>query len=337
MNDDTGSIRDRDILYKQAARVAIEECELMVVNLIHEILYKDHGEYYWSKIPTTIRDSIESRIAARLDKNPGRKPEIYASSRSKLNLCSFDHLKCIITYKKFWKAFESKLGNNKNTVLHHLDAVRDLRNDLAHNNYVQITELAGGIAGLAWLGETLKGVPIEIPQPTNADVDVSTRGTENKTEQPRTKKNWTYATYLEVLQNSTSDKELNIAKRIIEYFKQHDDLFGWGEKTIQPRFTANIKSHSGDSWKFLSIWHDGKISISFETLRTQPPFDLPSSRDELWRRLNITADGSLARSVVEQRSFKPFLTLESLLDSGKLDELLSTLDWIREQVMSNAQ
>ena len=343
MIDDTGSFRDRDRvvwardLDKEAATVAIDQCEAMLENLIHDVLLNDHGAYYWSKIPESIRESVESRIATRLKKNPGRNRKMYANSKSKLALCTFDNYKCIITYKKFWKAFESKLGENKHRVIHHLDAVRDLRNDLAHNNKVHLTELTAGKAGLAWLGETLRGVPIEIPRPTNASVGARTRGTGGRTEQPRTKKDWTRATYLKVLQNTTSNKEAEIAKRIIEHFQHHDDLFYWGKKTYQPRFTTKTKSHSGDSWKFLSIWHDGKISISFETLRRQSPFDLPSSRNELWKRLNITADGSMDQSVVEQGSFKPFLTLGSLLDSGKLDELFSTLDWIREQVLSNAQ
>lgn len=119
--------------------------------LIATRLEEVFSESAWEHIPSTIRNSLEQRVASHLQKHP-YQAAVYEHLDAKLEFCQFsDYVKIISSN---WHYFQDEFGNQQ-VFEDHIRNVTELRNALKHSRDVADHDLAVGEGGLLWLEKCL--------------------------------------------------------------------------------------------------------------------------------------------------------------------------------------
>jgi hypothetical protein len=135
---------------RDQARLAVDEIEVKVRRVVHEILHWQLGAEYWkSAVPSDVQGTIKERITER--------------NRSKVTTRIDDPLirlqyADIMDYHKIidknWKVFADRFGSHEELKSHFL-ALKNYRNPLGHVRDMDPIDQKRGEAAILWFRKTL--------------------------------------------------------------------------------------------------------------------------------------------------------------------------------------
>lgn len=155
-----------------------------------------------------------------------------------------------------------------------------------------------------------------------------------QTEEARTKKNpkreWDEESFFDELESSLGQEVSEIARKIWEWAKK-EFRFEWGRGNLYGSFIP-VLDHKGVTYYPFIIWTTGKIQISFEYLKSRPPFDVEEKRKKLLSRLNQISGVNISDNAITKC---PNIFLSVFKDESSLKQLLETLEWVVQEIKSS--
>jgi len=129
----------------------INTIETILRSLVANRLNEVFGDDAWNHVPSQIRNTLDGRVAAHLQKH-SYQAAIYEPFDAKLEFCQFSDYVKIITSN--WQCFQGDFGNAQ-VFDGHIKNVTELRNMLKHGREIADHDLAVGEGGLLWLEQCL--------------------------------------------------------------------------------------------------------------------------------------------------------------------------------------
>lgn len=140
---------------KGERQATIAQYETQLRDLIHVTLEHHVGHNYWKQnVPPIVRQQVEERIKAELDKCPDRNPQDFASPRVKLNFCNVPDYATIIENGANWPFFDP-VFKKKQDMQTYLRFFSDYRNCVMHNRDMGELLESQGETALVWLANVL--------------------------------------------------------------------------------------------------------------------------------------------------------------------------------------
>jgi hypothetical protein len=137
------------------ARLAIDEIEVKLRRVVHDVLHAHLGEDYWKKaVPGDLQAKIKDRISER---NRSKIVTRVDDPLSRLQYGDIMDLHKIID--KNWDFFNDRF-ESRETLKSHFLALKNYRNPLGHARDIDIVEQKQGEAAIIWLRRTLS-VPVD--------------------------------------------------------------------------------------------------------------------------------------------------------------------------------
>lgn len=143
------------------------------------------------------------------------------------------------------------------------------------------------------------------------------------------KRRWDEESFFAELEK-IGEGEVKIARKIFEWAKENMDRFDWGSGRIAGSCVPVTVIEDTLYWPF-SVWTNGKIEFGFQYLKNKPPFDDIELRKMFLEKLNSIPSVNLREDSIEG---KPKIPLSIFKDENKLEQLLSTFEWVIEQAKS---
>jgi hypothetical protein len=138
---------------------------------------------------------------------------------------------------------------------------------------------------------------------------------------------WDEPSFFRVLKERRGAEEVAFARRVLEWARSKGMEIGWGKGQYDGAFTPELH-HGGTRYKFVRLYTDGSVTILFEYLLYQPPFDDESLRLELLGRLNEALGTSIP---AEKITGRPNIDLGLLRSDAVMARFVKTLDWVVEK------
>lgn len=130
----------------------INTIETILRSLVATRLGELYSDDAWQHVPAPIRNTLDGRTAAHLQKHP-YQAAIYEPFDAKLEFCQFSDYVKIITSN--WQGFQGDFGNLQ-VFEGQIKNVTELRNAVKHARDVADHDLAVGEGGLLWLEQCLE-------------------------------------------------------------------------------------------------------------------------------------------------------------------------------------
>jgi hypothetical protein len=147
---------------------------------------------------------------------------------------------------------------------------------------------------------------VEIKQYVNEDSNLRTlvprvigqtaEAQQKKSGTAREGRQWDEPSFFQDLESKRGPEEANIARKILEWAETNTLYIWWGKGKQDGSFFPMFE-HKGTWHWLISVWTYGRVEVQFQQMKTRPPLDEQSKRQELLGRLNdipgiaIPADG----------------------------------------------
>jgi hypothetical protein len=152
------------------ARLALDEIEVKLRRVVHDVLRSRFGEDYWkSAIPGDLQEKIKDRITER---NRSKIVSRIDDPSIRLQFADLMDLHKIID--KNWDLFKSRLESRESLKTHFL-ALKNYRNPLSHAREIDVLEQKQGEAAVIWFRRALDEAVYPVERP-DADQRVSNVG-----------------------------------------------------------------------------------------------------------------------------------------------------------------
>lgn len=149
------------------ARLAIDEIEVKLRRIVHDVLRLHLGEDYWKKaVPGDLQDKIKERIS---ESNRSKIVNRIDDPLIRLQYSDIMDLQKIID--KNWDLFKDRFDSREKLKSHFL-ALKNYRNPLGHARDMDIVEQKQGEAAVVWFRRTLSA-PIGASQSTTVMAEFS--------------------------------------------------------------------------------------------------------------------------------------------------------------------
>lgn len=147
---------------------AIEELEIRIRDVIHEVLSAKVGDGYWkTNVPAAVRENAEKRIQQDTDKHPDLNPQDFTLVRRKLDYINVMDYRTVIENGANWPHFEG-IFRRKQDLQNHLEQFSEYRNCVMHSRPMsELTRMCGETA-MIWFDNVLPG---EAPTVIDEEVD----------------------------------------------------------------------------------------------------------------------------------------------------------------------
>ena len=169
-------------------------------------------------------------------------------------------------------------------------------------------------------GESRTLVPRIIGQTAEAQVRKSTTS--------RASRQWDEDSFFEEL-TAQAPAAVEPARAIYEWATNRASRIKWGKGKQYGTFTPVIE-HRGAEHRPIQLWTGDYFYVTFNWMKTQPPFADEQKRLELLDRLNRLSEVNIPRSAIEKW---PSIALTTLNNEGTLAQFLEVLDWIVEEIV----
>jgi hypothetical protein len=167
-------------------------------------------------------------------------------------------------------------------------------------------------------------VPRVIGQTSEAERKKSAGGRDERT--------WDEASFFSEVSNRWGSQQAEVARRIFEWAQQNKLRIDWGKRNQDGSMTP-LLNHNGAWHSLIGVWTYGTVEIPFQYMKSKPPFDAETKRQELRDLLNkipgveeIPTDGLTRR---------PRILLSALTDGGALKEFMGVLDWVVQEIKAS--
>jgi hypothetical protein len=270
--------------------------------------YAAHAVLYWTE--ETIRTRLEERCH-----QDGLDPD-----EALLQFLGGD-----VPAGDFWQRVKTNLQAGKIRLIFVADAIpSELRRVVEFLNQqmnpaevlaVEIRQYAGG---------ALKTLVPRVMGQTSETLSRKTSG--------RQIKQWNEASFFAELTARRGEAEAEVARRILRWCDQKGCRIWWG-KGVQSGSFLPMVDHGGNEHWTIAVWTYGTVEIQFKWMRKKSPFDADSKRQQLRGKLNAVPGISLPVEAIEKR---PNVPLQVLTAPGALARFLEVLDWVVDEVRSQA-
>jgi hypothetical protein len=144
----------------------------------------------------------------------------------------------------------------------------------------------------------------------------------------REKKKWDEVSFFQDLELRRGFEDAQVARRILEWANDEALRIWWGEGKKDGSFFPMF-DYKGENHFLISVWTYGRIEIQFQWMKTKPPFDQDSKRQELLNRFNEIPGVSIPTDAITRR---PSIPLSTLKDEPVFKQFLGILDYIIEEI-----
>ncbi|MDI9365462.1 MAG: hypothetical protein QM541_10955 [Flavobacterium sp.] len=224
----------------------------------------------------------------------------------------------------FWEITKTNLKAGKIRLLIIADTIpKELQRIIEFLNEQMNPAEILGLEIKQFIGQDLKTlVPRVIGMTSNAQ---SIKGKQKNTEE-----HWTEQTLNAELLNLRGQKEVETARKILEWIKPKVTYFYYG--VGRRGSVAPILKWKTTSIFCFAIWTDGAVEIYFQHMKSRPPFDNEEKRLELLDRLNQIKGVNIPREKVNAR---PSFPISLLTDKTELQKFIDTFNWYwSEQIIT---
>ncbi len=159
---DSGAPVPRDL-----ARLAVDEIEVKLRRVLHEVLHWQLGAEYWkSAVPSDVQNTVKERINER-----NRSRVITRIDDPLIRLQYADIMDYHKIIDKNWKSFADRFGSREELKSHFL-ALKNYRNPLGHVRDMDTIDQKRGEAAILWFRNTLAApVPPVVPSPDGIEAN----------------------------------------------------------------------------------------------------------------------------------------------------------------------
>jgi hypothetical protein len=134
---------------------AIETVEIMVRDLIDKTLWEECGHQYWkTRVPQDVRENVQKRIDADVEKDPTIKAADFATPRRRLDYCNVMDYATIIGNNANWPLF-SVVFRKREELHRYLSGLSEYRNVIMHSRAMTELVETNGHAALIWFTSVL--------------------------------------------------------------------------------------------------------------------------------------------------------------------------------------
>ena len=120
----------------------------------------------------------------------------------------------------------------------------------------------------------------------------------------------------------------SVARKILDWAKQHTTRVVWGEGAVFGSFVP-VYNHNGRDHPLFAVYTNGVVETYFYWYQQKPPFESEERRLEILHRLNEIGGVSLAKDAIKKR---PSIKLSILAAQGALENFLAVFDWMIEEI-----
>ena len=142
---------------------------------------------------------------------------------------------------------------------------------------------------------------------------------------------WDEATLFEDLSGRVPTGQVEAARRIYQWAKQHSNLEWWGQGSRSGSYMPGFARNGVQYWP-LALWTYGRVEIAFQTLSTRAAF-----ADERVRRLLLEQLNSIPGVTIPDQAItkRPSISLEMLVPVESMRLFLAAADWIVDRIATN--
>jgi len=142
---DSGAAVPRD-----QARLAVDEIEVKLRRVLHDVLHSHLGEDYWkSALPGDLQTKIKERVSER-----NRSKIVIRIEDPLIRLQYADIMDLYKILDKNWDLFKDRFGSREALKSHFL-ALKNYRNPLGHIRDLDVVEQKQGEAAIIWFRRAL--------------------------------------------------------------------------------------------------------------------------------------------------------------------------------------
>lgn len=142
---------------------------------------------------------------------------------------------------------------------------------------------------------------------------------------------WNEESFFNALKSRRGPEDLVIAREIYNWSKDKLPRFTWGRGKRDGSFSPGL-DHKGITYYPIIIWTYGKIQISFEYLKSNPPFDAEDKRRDLLNMLNQVSGVNISDDAITKC---PNIFLSVFKEKSSLSQLLEALDWVVDEIKAS--
>ena len=142
------------------------------------------------------------------------------------------------------------------------------------------------------------------------------------------RRQWDEQSFFQALETRRGIIEALVARRILEWARDHMPLIWWGEDKRNGSFIPGL-SHNGIWHQVIEVRTNGNVEIQFQYMQPNSPFDDHATRLDLLRRLNEIPGIALAEDSITRR---PSVPLSALKYQAVLKQFIGVLDWVVQQI-----
>jgi len=226
---------------------------------------------------------------------------------------------------EFWQRVKTNLSSGRIRLIFVADEIpRELQRIVEFLNQQMSPAEVYAIEVKQYAGQGIKSlVPRIVGITADAEIRKST-GITNR-------KQWDKGSFLAILEGRSNQKELIVAKQILDWAESRNLRIAWGSGSSDSAFFAMMDLDVVTHYTFAvkTGWKSAYIQLQFALLLK--PFDSLEKRRELANRIQKAAGIRIS-----DESLKKYPSIKlSTLDQQKLQDFLAVFDWYIEQCQSS--
>jgi hypothetical protein len=148
------------------------------------------------------------------------------------------------------------------------------------------------------------------------------------------KKRWDEGAFFSTLDARPDAYEAQIARSVMTWAKNNSLRIWWGRGSRDGSFFV-VLDHQQMSHHVIAVWTGykrGYVQTQFGMMKTQPPFDTDSLREELRERLNSIPGVSIPSDAISKY---PSIPLAVFKEAVVRQQFLGVLDWAVQQIRAS--
>lgn len=145
---------------------------------------------------------------------------------------------------------------------------------------------------------------------------------------PVQKRKWNEPDFMDGLRKASSDEEVKVAKRILEWAENRGLRIWWGEGTQQGSFYP-LLDYKGRQYQVVAVMTNGRGDFEFGRLKGYPPFVSDEQRMKFLSMINAIPGMNIS---AEKIAGYPTFPLNILKDPQAFDQFIRTLDYFVAQI-----
>jgi hypothetical protein len=139
---------------------------------------------------------------------------------------------------------------------------------------------------------------------------------------------WDEGTLFEDLSGRVSAGQVEVARTIYRWGKEHSDIEWWGQGTRSGSYMPGFVRNGIQYWP-LALWTYGRVEVAFQTLSGRAAFADEKTRRLLLEQLNSIPGVAIPDVAITKR---PSIALELLLPAESMRIFLAAADWMVERI-----